>query len=54
MKTCDKCKGNKSYKGMGGIKETCTECKGVGAVVDPNDPDLLRVAKEAKEKKAKS
>jgi len=30
MKRCDRCQGMKRVDGMGGMKERCPKCKGVG------------------------
>lgn len=54
---CEKCKGNKSVRGMGCVIEICKECKGKGFkefdnVVSKKSP-IVNIVKPLKGKKGK-
>ena len=38
MKKCIKCNGHKTILGMGGMRLKCTECKGIGFMVEAKAP----------------
>ena len=45
-KACDKCKGTKSIKAMGGMSQSCPDCKGKGIIIEEQDVADIKVTAE--------
>lgn len=43
MKKCTKCNGHKQILGMGGMKSKCTDCAGLGFMVEAKKIDDVKV-----------
>ena len=43
MKKCTKCNGHKNILGMGGMKLKCTDCAGVGFMVETKKDEVKTV-----------